>query len=91
MRRPTPPDPFVETMMHLVEAEQATRDDRRPHIARARYALATARAAIDDAEEALRSMLTPAVAMMRQGVALRRDALDQLAARLDALEDSLRI
>lgn len=86
MRRPTPPDPLVETIMHIVEAECASRDERLPHIARARDALATARAALADADEALRSMVTPAVAVMRAGVEQRRNALEKLAARIDAID-----
>ena len=86
MRRPTPPDPLVETIMHIVEAEHASVDERSAHLVRARYALATARAALDDADEALRSMVTPAVAVMRAGVEQRRNALDKLAARIDAID-----
>ena len=89
MRRPTPPDPLVETIMHIVEAERASSDERQPHLTRARSALATARAALDDADAALRSMITPAAAMMRPGVELRRTALDKLGARIDALESQV--
>ena len=84
--RPTPPDPLVETIMHIVEAERASVDERLPHIARARYALATARAALAHADEALRSMVTPAVAVMRVGIEQRRNALEKLAARIDAID-----
>jgi hypothetical protein len=86
MRRPTPPDPLVETIMHIVEAERASRDERSEHLVRARDALATARAALEDADEALRSMVTPVVAVMRAGVEQRRSALDRLAARIDAID-----
>jgi hypothetical protein len=86
MRRPTPPDPLVETIMHIAEAERASADERLPHITCARYALATARAALADADEALSSMVTPAVALMRRGVEQRRNALDELAAKIDALD-----
>ena len=86
MRRPTPPDPLVETIMHIVEAERASRDERLPHIAAARGALATARAALADADEALRSMVTPVVAVMRAGVEQRRNALEKLAARIDSID-----
>ena len=86
MRRPTPPDPLVETIMHIVEAERASAGERLPHIARARDALATACAALADADEALRSMVTPAVAVMRAGVEQRRNALAKLAARIDAID-----
>jgi hypothetical protein len=72
--------------MHIAEAERASRDERAEHLIRARYALATARAALANADEALRSMVTPAVAVMRAGVEQRRHALDELAARIDAID-----